>query len=355
MKQGAYEFVTKPIDFDRLDVLIDRAIESLELRSEVSYLRRTAYQPYSDIIGKDSGLREAMELARQVAPSDTTVLIRGETGTGKEVMARAVHRLSNRSDRTFVVANCAAIPRDLMESEMFGHMKGAFTGAIANHAGYFEAAGQGTLFLDEIGDLDLDLQSKILRVLEDGSFKRVGSNTNLYNRARIIASTHQPLEKLIEEGKFREDLFYRINVFPIKLSPLRERKEDILKLAYYFINLYTRRLGREEIELDQSAEEELLNHPWPGNVRELKNCLERLVLTSAEKVITSADLTHLLNGSLSRSKGSTVLPLKEMEKRAIQSALRKFGGNRTRTAEALGIGRRTLQNKLKLYENSEKD
>ncbi len=355
MKQGAYEFITKPIDFKRLGVLIERAIESFELKSEVSYLRKIAFEPFGGMIGQDSGLDDAMELAGQVAPTDTTVLLRGETGTGKEVMARAIHFMSDRSDRTFVVANCAAIPRELMESEMFGHVRGAFTGAISDHTGFFESAGRGTLLLDEIGDLDMALQAKILRVLEDGAFKKVGSNTALYNRARIIASTHQPLEELIEEGKFRQDLFYRINVFPINLPPLRQRKDDILLLAHHFIKLYTRKLGRRDIELDRSAEKELQKHSWPGNVRELKNCMERLVLTAENNRITSEDLATLLNHRLPPGGKPPVRPLKDLERTAIEAALAKFGGNRTKAAKALGIGRRTLQNKLKLYSESKED
>jgi len=355
MKQGAYEFITKPIDFKRLGVLIERAIESHELKSEVSYLRKIAFEPFGGMIGQDSGLDDAMELARQVAPTDTTVLLRGETGTGKEVMARAIHFMSERSDRTFVVANCAAIPRELMESEMFGHVKGAFTGAINDHTGFFESAGRGTLLLDEIGDLDMALQAKILRALEEGAFKKVGSNTVLYNRARVIASTHQPLEELIEKGEFRRDLFYRINVFPIHLPPLRERKGDILKLTHHFIQLYTRKLGRRDIELDKSAEGELRKHSWPGNVRELKNCMERVVLTVTGSRITADDVAPLLNHRLSHSASTPVRPLKDLERMAIEAALAKFKGNRTKAAKALGIGRRTLQNKLKLYSESEKD
>lgn len=349
MKHGAYEFVTKPIDFKRLGILIDRAIESLELRSEISYLRKTADEPYSEIIGVEKGLKEVMDLVRDVARSDTTVMLRGETGTGKEVIARAIHRLSKRADRTLVVANCAAIPRELMESEMFGHVKGAFTSSIQNHIGYFESAGNGTLFLDEIGDLDLDLQAKILRVLENGSFKKVGSQTDLYSRARIITSTHQPLERLIEENKFREDLFYRINVFPIKIPPLRDRREDIPDLIDYFINLYEKKSGGKKKMIDEEAKEALVNYGWPGNVRELKNSIERLMLTRQGDSITTDDISSLLNRENGGKADTTIRELREVEKEEILKALSFFDGNRTKTAKALGIGRRTLQNKLKIY------
>jgi len=197
MKHGAYDFVTKPMNFNRLDLLVTRVLENTQLRTEVDYLRRAADAPYSDIVGGDTGLREVMEQVRRVAASSATVLLRGETGTGKEVIARAIHRLSPRRQKPFVVANCAAIPRELMESEMFGHVRGAFTGAVGTRAGFFETAGGGTLLLDEIGDLDHDLQAKILRVLEEGSYRKVGATTMQQNRSRVIASTHQPLEQLM--------------------------------------------------------------------------------------------------------------------------------------------------------------
>ena len=349
MRQGAYDFVTKPLDFERLASVVERALESNQLRAEVSYLRRAADEPFSEIVGERSGLRETMILVRDVAFSDTTVLLRGETGTGKEVIARAIHRLSARRDRPFVVANCAAIPRDLMESEMFGHARGAFTGAIDDHAGFFETAGRGTLLLDEIGDLNQDLQAKILRVLEDGSFRKVGSSTTLHNRARIIASTHQPLEVHMENGRFREDLFYRLNVFPIELPSLRERRDDIPVLAAHFIRITSRGRRAEEPVLSSGAIDALMEHPWRGNLRELRNCMERLALTVPGPRIKEADVAVLLHKRPARDDELFDRPLKDLEEQAILAALKRYGGNRTRAAEALGIGRRTLQNKLKLY------
>ncbi len=349
MKEGAYEFITKPLDLKRLGMLVERAIESNQLRTEIDYLRRATDEPFTEIIGRRTGLRDAMDLAERVAASDTTVLLRGETGTGKEVIARAIHRLSPRRHKPFVVANCAAIPRELMESEMFGHTKGAFTGAVADHAGFFETAGSGTLLLDEIGDLNMDLQAKILRVLEDGSYRKVGSSTTLYNRARIIASTHQPLERLMEEGRFREDLFYRLNVMPIYLPPLRERTEDIPELAMHFLQIYAGGNSSHRPVLTEDAIAVLRNHPWRGNLRELRNVMERLAITAPGPKIEAEDVRLLLHHRLPDDKDRPVRRLEDMEREAIIAALEKFEGNRTRTAEALGIGRRTLQNKLKEY------
>jgi DNA-binding NtrC family response regulator len=349
MKEGAYEFITKPLDFKRLGLLVERAIESSQLRTEIDYLRRAADEPFTEIIGRDSGLRATMDLVRQVADKDTTILLRGETGTGKEVIARAIHRLSSRRHRPFVVANCAAIPRELMESEMFGHVKGAFTGAISTHAGFFETAGSGSLHLDEIGDLNLDLQSKILRVLEDGSFRKVGSSTTQHSRARIIASTHQNLERLMGEGKFREDLYYRLNVFPISIPPLRHRKEDIPELARYFLRISSDRSRAERIGISEEAVGILVDYPWPGNLRELRNFMERLALTMPGRTIEPGDVKLLLSHPPAAKRNDRILTLREIERRTIIEVLDSFRGNRTRTAEALGIGRRTLQNKLKAY------
>jgi DNA-binding NtrC family response regulator len=349
MKEGAYDFVTKPMDFKRLGVVVDRALESSQLRTEISYLRRAADAPFHDIVGEQGGLKASLDLARQVADSDATVLLRGETGTGKEVVARAIHRLSSRRDRPFVVANCAAIPRELMESEMFGHRRGAFTGAVADQAGFFEAAGGGTLLLDEIGDLDLDLQAKILHVLEDGSYRKVGSTSLQRNRARVIASTHQPLEKMMEEGRFREDLFYRLNVFPIELPALRERLEDIPDLARHFLKRTWTRHPDQLPRLTPEAVEALRSHPWQGNLRELRNCMERVALTVGDDRITAESLAPLLHRRVDTRTTGAAASLKDLERKAIVEALARHDGNRTRAAEALGIGRRTLQNKLKLY------
>ena len=349
IKEGTYDFITKPLDFKRLGILIQRAIESTQLRTEVDYLRRTADEPFTSIIGERTGLRRAMELVHSVADSDTTVLLRGETGSGKEVIARAIHRFSSKNRRAFVVANCAAIPRELMESEMFGHVKGSFTGAISDHAGVFETAGDGTLLLDEIGDLDYGLQAKILRVLEDGTFKKVGAKTSRNSHARIIASTHQHLEKLMEDDRFREDLYYRLNVFPITLPPLRHRREDIPELARYFLRHGAMGSRKRLAEIGDSAIALLVDYPWPGNVRELKNFMERLAISMAGRTITADDVRIFLQQPAAGKQEFQVRELWEIEKQAIIAALDKFKGNRTKAADTLGIGRRTLQNKLKSY------
>jgi transcriptional regulator with GAF, ATPase, and Fis domain len=300
------------------------------------------------IIGADTGLARVLEQVHQVADRPTAVLLRGETGTGKELIARVLHLLSHRRHRPFVVANCAAIPHELLESEAFGHVRGAFTGAVSDHAGWFESADAGTLLLDEVGDLHLDLQAKILRVLEDGGFRRVGASRTQRNRARIVASTHQPLERWIEEGRFREDLYYRLLVYPIELPPLRERREDIPALACHFLRSFGESHGRTGPRLSPSALALLVRQEWPGNVRELRNCMERLVLTCPRPVCEERDLLPLLCRRTANGNGG-VEPLKDVERRAIEEALLRCGGNRTHAAKALGIGRRTLQNKLKAF------
>ena len=350
MKEGAYDFITKPFNFKRLQVLVQRVLESNELRTEVDYLRRTVDGQFSHIIGENSGLGPVMELVRRVAPTESTVLLRGETGTGKEVIARAIHRLSSRRRKPFVVANCAAIPRELMESEMFGHVRGAFTGAVANHAGYFETAGGGTLLLDEIGDLDQGLQSKILRVLEEGSYRKVGSPAVQQNRARIIASTHQPLEELMTAGRFREDLFYRLNVLPVDLPALRDRTQDIPDLAHHFLGRACESRTGGAPHLAPEALTVLERHPWHGNLRELRNCMERIAIVVCGQTVAAADVLPLLHDRVQPQSAATAgLELKDVERQTILAALEQHGGNRTHAAAALGIGRRTLQIKLKQY------
>lgn len=349
MREGAYEFVTKPLDFKHLEVLVQRAIERFQLRTEIDYLRRAADEPFTLLVGENTGLKSVMELVRQVADSDTSVLLRGETGTGKEVIARQILKHSARVKRPFIVANCAAIPRELMESEMFGHVKGSFTGAIADRAGVFEAAGDGTLLLDEIGDLDYALQAKILRVLEDGSFRKIGGKAPQSSRARIIASTHQNLERLIEDKRFREDLYYRLNVFPITIPPLRHRREDIPDLARTFLHTGDTRSRGAMTEIDEDGIAVLLEYPWPGNVRELKNLMERLAITMPGRRISADDVSLYLGQHSLKKKEFVVRTMAEIEKQAIIETLDHFDGNRTRASGALEISRRNIQNKLKSY------
>jgi DNA-binding NtrC family response regulator len=349
MKEGAYDFATKPLDFKRLNLLLPRAIESSQLRTEIDYLRKADDEPYTLIVGERTGLKNVMDMVRQVSDSDTTVLLRGETGTGKEVIARLIRRLSARSKKPFVVADCAAIPKELMESEVFGHLKGSFTGAIADRAGVFETAGDGTLLLDEIGDMNVDLQAKILRVLENGTYRKIGSEAPQTSRARILASTHQNLERLIEERRFREDLYYRLNVFPITIPPLRHRREDIPDFARFFLKSGARGNRERMTEISEDGIGVLVDYPWPGNVRELRNFMERLAITMSGRKISADDVSIYLGKHREGRRDFEVRPLWEIEKDAIIAAIDQFEGNRTKAARALEIARRTLQNKLKSY------
>ena len=300
------------------------------------------------IVGAELGLAPVMARLRRAAKSDVNVLVRGETGTGKELVALALHWSSRRRDGPFVVANCAAIPTELMESELFGHVRGSYTGAVSDHSGFFEAAADGTLLLDEIGDLHINLQAKILRVVEDGSFHRVGSAQPVRNRARLIAATNQPLELLMQHGRFRDDLFFRLDVLTIDIPPLRERRQDVPDLVRHFLVRAQERLALPIPALSPDAMSMLMDYGWPGNVRELRNVVERLMLNSTQ-VIQRVHVEHLLTSRTTGVPANAVRPLALVERDAIVHALRHFDGNRTRAAEALGIGRRTLQYKIREY------
>src|ERR1043165_3177808 len=288
MKEGAMDFLAKPVDPDHLLLLVARAIalrrmaiDNVLLKQELAE-RRGAPR----IIGEDPKLRAVSQQLHRAAATDTTVLLEGESGTGKELFARALHALSNRSDGPFVAINCAAIPDTLLETELFGHEKGAFTGAAARKPGRFELAHRGTLFLDEIGDLPLALQAKILRALEEKRFERVGGTQSLHVDVRVVAATNRNLKAAVAARQYREDLYFRLSVFPIAIPPLRERPDDISTLARYFIDKYCRDLNRKSLVLSPAAEQELLAYPWPGNVRELQNCIERAV------ILTEGDTIH---------------------------------------------------------------
>lgn len=300
------------------------------------------------IVGAEQGLGPVMAQVRRAAKSDVNVLVRGETGTGKELVARALHWSSRRRDGPFVVANCAAIPTELMESELFGHVRGSYTGAVSDHSGFFETAADGSLLLDEIGDLHINLQAKILRVVEDGTFHRVGSAQVVHNRARLIAATNQPLELLMQRGRFRDDLFFRLDVLTIEIPPLRERRQDIPELVRHFLLRGQERLAVPIPALSANAMAMLMDYGWPGNVRELRNVVERLLLISTE-MIQRAHVEHLLTSRANGVPANVVRPLAMVERDAIARALEHFGGNRTHAAEALGIGRRTLQYKIREY------
>lgn len=308
---------------------------------------------YPEIVGSRGGLAGIMSLVQLAAETSVNVLVHGETGTGKELIAHAIHRRSSRNLGPFIVANCAAIPHELMESEMFGHVRGAYTGAFREHKGYFDAARGGTLLLDEIGDLHLDLQAKILHVVESGDYRMVGSTRAEHNRARLISATNRPLGSLIREGKFRADLFYRLDVFTIDIPPLRDRGDDVLDLANYFLEQVCQRQRRDLPRLSCGAVAALRKYTWPGNVRELRNCMERAAMLTTDPVVRRENILRTLESPHRGPVEQPVRRLAEVERDMIESALRQFGGNRTRAAAALGISRRTLQIKLKRYAAAE--
>ena len=361
MHEGAYDYLPKPFRPDEVIMTVRKAEERERLRREVETLRSSlGVDPVRDLmIFESRAMRELLELAGRVAQHDTTVLITGESGTGKEVLARAIHRLSPRTERAFTAINCAAIPGQLLESELFGHTKGAFTGAVADRMGLFEVAHEGTLLLDEIGDLPLDLQAKLLRVLEEGEIRRVGGRDAKRVDVRVIAATAKPLEQAVEQGEFRADLFYRLNVVRLHLPPLRERPEDVPALLTHFARQAATRMGRA-VSLTPGALASLTHHSWPGNVRELRNAVERAVVLGAGGPLDIKDF-GLGNGNgnghgngapvsnADASSGTLVLKtqVEEIERRAIQKALQVSGGNRRQAASLLGISLRTLFYKMR--------
>ncbi len=361
-KLGAYDFMQKPPDLDHLGVVVKRAIEHAKLQREVQHLRQGSLGEVS-LIGESPALRRVLQKLDRAGKSGTvTVLISGETGSGKELMARYLHAHSSRDGGPFIELNCSAIPEQLLESELYGHERGAFTDAKRFRKGLFEMADGGTLFLDEIGEMAPALQAKLLRVLETRTFRRVGGSVDITVDVRVVAATHRDLKRAVAEGKFREDLFFRLNVVPIELPALRERPEDFSLLAEHFIARFCRELGRPPARLDAGALEAMHGYPWPGNVRELRNVMERVVLLEAEDVILAehlpAEIVHpeaRLSGGAVMTKApetfpvGVVRPLTEIEKLAIEHALRVCGGNKTRAAQALGISRQTLRTKLKEY------
>lgn len=294
MKEGAYDYLTKPFQIDEVKLIIKNALERKKLRQENTTLRRElkGQATFTQIIGKSEKMNKVLELVRKVADSKSNILIYGESGTGKELIARAIHFNSSRRERPFVTVNCSALPETLLESELFGHMKGAFTGAIGNKEGLFEVAHEGSIFLDEIGETSLSIQVKLLRVLQEKEFRRVGGTKDLKVDVRIIAATNKELEKLVAEGKFREDLYYRLDVIPIVLPPLRERPEDIPLLADFFLRQFNQSLGKQIEGIQPEAMRLLINHEWKGNVRELENAVERAVALASNKTLTVEDFSE---------------------------------------------------------------
>jgi DNA-binding NtrC family response regulator len=350
MKAGAYDYITKPIDYEELVLVVNRALERQRLLEEVQLLRHNLDKKYGfeSIIGRSEALMRVLEVAGRAARSDSVVLIRGETGTGKELLAKAIHQNSRRKDRPFVTINCGAIPKDLLESELFGHVKGSFTGAIAHKRGKVEIADSGTLFLDEIGELPLELQVKLLRLIQEGEIETVGAGHPRTVDARIIAATHRNLQAMIEDGTFREDLYYRLAVIPLELPPLRERTEDIPELVQHLFSRAKQKHGRPELKLPASLLPCFSAYRWPGNVRELENVIERLTVLTVGAEITLEDLPELhrperpAREALHLDLPPEGISLEGVEKELIVRALRKFNGNQTQAARYLDISRRTL-------------
>jgi two-component system response regulator AtoC len=353
MREGAYDYLQKPFKPDEVILTVKKAEERERLRRELETLRSTlGIGAVGDLVVSQSrGMRDVLELASRVARHNTTVLITGESGTGKEVIARAIHRMSPRSDRSFTAINCAAIPEQLLESELFGHTKGAFTGATSDHPGLFELANGGTLLLDEIADLPQALQAKLLRVLEEGEIRRLGGRESKKIDVRVLAATGKPMEQAVESGEFRSDLYYRLNVVRLHIPPLRERPEDVPELLTHFARQVAQRLGHP-VSVTPAALVALTHHTWPGNVRELRNAVERAAVLSAGGLLDSKDFA-LSNGTAASSMGgsSVVLDLKTqveaVERVAIQRALEASHGNRRQAANLLGISLRTLFYKLR--------
>jgi DNA-binding NtrC family response regulator len=350
----ACDFVRKPLELRELALALERAIQRARLRDIVRQLpeRMDHARGRSGLLGNSATIRQVYEMIDQVGPSDTTVLITGESGTGKELVARAVHEASARKDGPFVAVNCAAVPANLLESELFGHVRGAFTDAHEPRPGLFAQAGGGTLLLDEIGELPHELQSKLLRVLQEKTMRPVGGDEELPVDVRIIAATNRNLDKEIAEGRFREDLFYRINVVTVHVPPLRERGQDILLLAQFFIDRARLRSGKGVAGMTGTAAQKLLDYEWPGNVRELENCVERAVALTMFERLTVEDLPERIVRVDSREPEVEVgdprqMPsLEDLERNYIQRVLEAVGGNKTRAATVLGIDRRTLYRKL---------
>jgi len=358
IKQGAFDYLAKPFDPDHLNFLIKRALENRRLLAENVLLREELAHNmgYYEIIGKSQKIKEVSRLIKKVSPSDSTVLLLGESGTGKELFARAIHSLSNRKDGPYVAINCAAIPRELLENELFGSEKGAYTGSVTRKMGKFEIAEGGTIFLDEVGDLDIALQAKLLRVLQEKRFERLGGTKTISVDVRLIAASNFDLKKAIEKKTFREDLYYRLSVFPVSIPPLRERREDIPELANHFINKYCHEMKKTPKNISREAMKLLEKYHWPGNVRELENTIERaIILCEGKKVLPEHLAIRIQNTNEIRLREGAGLKevaqhaQAEAEKALIVRVLNETRGNKRKTAEILKIDYTTLFDKLKKY------
>ena len=359
IREGAFDFLTKPVDLDRLRLLVSRLAERNEMRSEVARLRRklATIGDEGAVVSRSPCMRRVMELVERVAPSSASVLITGESGSGKDFVAQTLHEQSGRSAAPFIAVNCPAIPEALLESEMFGHERGAFTGALTERAGLFEHAGSGTLFLDELTEMSPGLQAKLLRVLETRRFRRVGGHDERMADFRVVAATNRDPDIAVRQGRLREDLYYRLNVFHVTVPPLRERPEDIAPLAARFIAAFAEQNARGVEGLSNEALSALESYDWPGNVRELRNAIERAVVLARGSVIELADLPQRIARpvvAIGMTRNGAVAPLHEVERKAILEALERFGQNKTHSARALGISLKTLHNKLKRYTRGER-
>lgn len=349
IKMGAYEYVVKPFVVDDVLTIIGRALEKGRLVREVTYLRSELerYKPFEKMVGADEKMLKLFDFISTIAESDGAVLIQGESGTGKELVARAIHNISPRKNHPFVVVNCAAIPSTLMESEVFGHSKGAFTGAIRTTVGKFELADKGTVFLDDVDNLDFTMQGKLLRIIQGKEFERLGNPKLIKVDIRFVAASNKDLPTLTSRGEFREDLFYRLNVFPVNLPPLRERKGDITLLLNHFLTLYSRKTGREIQEFSEKALGSLIAYDWPGNVRELENLVERFATITRKKVI---DIDEISSPDIVSSTVK-LMNLKDavasFERKYVGNVIESVGGSRKRAAEILGVHRNTLLAKMK--------
>jgi len=354
IREGAFDFIEKPLEVPRLRIVLERALEKKETMREVQLLRRrlAALAPGTDMIGSGPTMQKVYELVKKVAPSTASVVINGESGTGKEVVARAIHNLSPRKEKAFVALNCSAIPATLIESELFGYERGAFTGADQRRLGNFELAHNGSLFLDEIGELPLELQAKFLRVLEERKIRRLGGRAEVEVDVRVICATNRDLKEEIRRGRFREDLYFRLHVFTIALPPLKERREDIPLLVHHFIEKFNGETGKRVQGVSPAAMSVLQGYAWPGNIRELRNTVERAMILVDGEIIGEEQLPPDMQAT--RPEAATLrvplgIPIEKVEKEYILASLQKNGGNKARTAEVLGISEKTLYNKLNRY------
>ncbi|MBI5190400.1 MAG: sigma-54-dependent Fis family transcriptional regulator [Nitrospirae bacterium] len=362
MKLGAYDYLSKPFNLDEITISIKKALDTVSMREELRFLKEQQKSHFksSNIIGKSRAIQHVLEMINKIAQSDaSTVLIQGESGTGKELVAKAVHMNSARSDKPFMAINCAALPENLLESELLGHEKGAFTDAKTLKKGLLELADGGSVFLDEVGDMAYAMQAKLLRILEDRTFKRVGGVKDISVDVRIISATNQDLKKLMDEGGFRKDLYYRLQVVPIYLPPLRERKEDVLPLAKYFIEQFNGEFHKDVKEISEKAREFLVRYDWPGNVRELKNVIERAMILESEDILLLEHLPiELVSGNLPPAPSAAAtgfnipkegLSLDKVEEELVRQALAIAAGNQSKAADLLGVQRDAFRRRMKKY------